>query len=137
MDKIANVLSRLALVGAVAGCEPEPLVQPSIELVSPELNRELTCLRERFQAVGIPNPLESYTWARKYCPEFDAEVKKSMEMGNPFKSILELRKDVLRRAGIASDIVSWIVPKDTDKTKVEETATPNRVQRARKEKRIR
>lgn len=132
MGKLSATLSALAIGTALGGCDSEPRVEAGIELTDPILNRELTCTREKFYRVAFYNPLGGGSWAAEHCPGFEADVERLRKTEHPLAEIVEVRREVLSKAGVAGNSETWVAPASGDETEMVITVDPLSVQAARK-----
>lgn len=101
--------------GAVeAFTPPTPEVQPRVELVDSELNRALTCARERFNDIAFYSPLGASSWAVENCPGHKAAIEQLRELKYPLSlvRIAETRREILAQAGVSPNLEQWLAPDD-------------------------
>lgn len=131
----ASTLSVLA-IGAAEGCESSPVIESGITLTDPELDRALKCAREQFQNVAFYSVLNSHGWADKNCPGFDEEAKKLKDQEDPLMTLVEVRRQILAKAGVDPCIETWIAPVSTQESEMMINLNPASVAEAKKAKRI-
>jgi hypothetical protein len=126
----ASTLSVLA-IGATEGCESSPVIEHGITITDPELDRELKCTREQFQNVAFYSQLNGNGWADENCPGFDDKAKELIEMENPLSELVEIRKQILAKAGIDPMIETWLAPASVHENKMYVMLDPASVAEAR------
>lgn len=132
MGRVAAALSALSIGLGSAGCNSEPKVTPGVELTDPNLNRELNCARDAFQTIYSHNPLETNRWAKENCPGFDEDIERLRVTKDPLAELVERRKEISARAGVASNIETWRAPVSASEPEMFVTVNPEAVQAARK-----